>query len=260
MGSEDQFTTHKIMGAGHPRLTFELETFTTNQPAHYAVDDDYIERKRPIVGFNLWLSGQLAAADNYLTLLQGDLLEVSDITPEFSLMDCHSCHHAMDDVRWGEQRRRQGLAPGQLRLQDQHFLMLKAVAEVASAGDARALDEMVIALLKAGQESYSGIRDRARTLQAWLDQRGPAWLARDFAKQDLRAIRKTLAQYGADGQLADYAAAEQGFLAIENFSLNIGDAAAQGTVLDALYEAIESDEEYKPAQFRAASRRAVGEF
>ena len=33
------------MGAGHPRLDFELDTFTATQPAHYEIDKDYYEEK-----------------------------------------------------------------------------------------------------------------------------------------------------------------------------------------------------------------------
>jgi len=248
------------MGAGHPRLSFELEAFTANQPAHYDADDDYIARKRPIVGFNLWLSGQLAAADNYLSLLQGKQLEVTGITPEFSLMDCHSCHHSMDDLRWGAQRRSQGLAPGQLRLQDHHFLMLKAVAAVLDDSERKALQSAIVALLRAGQTSYGAIRNRAAELQSWLDSHGDEWLKRDFSSANIRAIRKMLAQYGANGELADFSAAEQAFLGIENLSLNIGDADAQQQVLDGLYNAVESDKTYSPGKFRAASRAAAARF
>ena len=260
MGTEDQFTTHKIMGAGHPRLSFELEAFTANQPAHYDADDDYIERKRPIIGFNLWLSGQLSAADNYLALLQSNLLQDTGITPEFSLMDCHSCHHSMDDLRWSAQRRQQGLVPGQLRLQDHHLLMLKAVADVVDSGQGKSLNGAIAGLLRAGQTSYPAIRKNAAELQSWLDDRGAAWLARSFSSADIRAIRKTLAQYGANGELTDYAAAEQAFLGIENLSLNIGDADAQQKVLDDLFTAVESDQSYSPQKFRAASRAALARF
>ncbi len=260
MGNEDQFTTHKIMGAGHPRLSFELEAFTANQPAHYAVDDDYIARKRPVVGFNLWLSGQLAAADNYLQLLQGKRLQDTGITPEFSLYDCHSCHHSMDDIRWSEQRRAQGLQPGQLRLQDHHLLMLKAVAKVLNDDERQALQSAIVDLLKAGQSSYSATRTRAQALQSWLQERGAVWLERNYGAAEMRAIRKTLAQYGASGELNDFSAAEQAFLGIENLSLNLGDADAQQQVLDNLFDTVESDKTYSPAKFRAASRAAAARF
>ncbi len=260
MGTESQFTTHRIMGAGHPRLSFELEAFTANQPAHYDADDDYIARKRPIVGFNLWLSGQLAAADNYLALLQSKLLRGSGIAPEFSLMDCHSCHHSMDDVRWNEQRRQQGLVPGQLRLQDHHLVMLKAVAQVVDKRQRDELGGAIAALLRAGQTSYAAVREEAAKMQSWLDKNGAAWQKRLFSTADIRAIRKTLVTYGANGELADYAAAEQAFLGIENLSLNIGDANSQQKVLDTLYLAVESDENYSPQKFRSASREALARF
>ena len=50
LGTADKFATHRMMAAGHPRLTFELDTFTElwrlagSQP-HYQVDDDYRHRK-----------------------------------------------------------------------------------------------------------------------------------------------------------------------------------------------------------------------
>ncbi len=46
LGDDKRFVTHRIMGAGHPRLSFELDTFTALQPAHFEVDQDYIERKK----------------------------------------------------------------------------------------------------------------------------------------------------------------------------------------------------------------------
>jgi hypothetical protein len=248
------------MGAGHPRLSFELQLFTDIQPAHYDVDDDYIARKRPVVGFSLWLSGQLAAADTYLGLLQSKLLQDTGISPEFSLMDCHSCHHSMDDKRWGAQRRSQGLTPGQLRLQDQHLVMLKAVASAVSKAEREELGRAIVGLLKAGQTSYGAIRTRSAALQQWLNEHGGQWVARDFTIDEMRAIRKSLVQSGADGELADYSAAEQAAIGIENLSINIGDASKQQKVLDGLYVAVESDQSYSPKKFRAASRAALGRF
>jgi hypothetical protein len=34
LGDDRRFVTHQIMGAGHPRLGFELDTYTLIQPAH----------------------------------------------------------------------------------------------------------------------------------------------------------------------------------------------------------------------------------
>ena len=41
VGDDQKIASHEIMGAGHPRLSFELDTFGVLQPAHYVLDDDY---------------------------------------------------------------------------------------------------------------------------------------------------------------------------------------------------------------------------
>jgi len=45
-GTSDKSVKHRIMGAGRPRLRFELDTFTRVQPPHFAIDDDYVRRKQ----------------------------------------------------------------------------------------------------------------------------------------------------------------------------------------------------------------------
>ena len=45
LGDQNQRITHKIMAAGHPRLVFELVTFTDAQPRHYDVDELHASKK-----------------------------------------------------------------------------------------------------------------------------------------------------------------------------------------------------------------------
>ena len=260
MGTPEKFTTHEIMGAGHPRLTFELEAFTVNQPAHYAVDADYIERKRSTIGFGLWLTGQVEAADAYLKLLQSDRLDAPGMFPEFSLYDCHSCHHPMDDQRWTLARKNQGLKAGALRLQDQHLIMLRAVTEVLDSNNMAELQRLTNALVRAGQTSNRAVRESAAMLSNWLRATENTWVAVDVSVDNIRAIRKAIVTIGADGLLSDYAAAEQAFLGVESLSLYIGDADRISTTLDDLYTAVESDETFSPKDFRAAARKALDRF
>ncbi len=257
LGSRDQFTTHRIMGAGHPRLSFELESFTANQPAHYEVDDDYVARKSSLVEFSLWLSGQVDAATRYLDLLQSNLLSSAGIAPEFSLYDCHSCHHSMQDQRWGGIRKRQGLEPGGLRLQDYHLLMLRAVAGAVSEQDAGEMDRRIAALLRAGQKSYADIRTSASGFAAWLTDRKASWLERDFSSDQVKRIRRLIAQLGADGRMSDYSAAEQAFTSIESLSYFIDDVDAIESTLDKLFETVETEGGYSPARFRSACKSAL---
>jgi cytochrome c554/c'-like protein len=65
-GTADKFATHRIMAAGHPRLSFELDTFQAIEPAHYRVDADYERRKPSYSRTQTWAYGQLAAAASEL--------------------------------------------------------------------------------------------------------------------------------------------------------------------------------------------------
>ena len=44
-GIADKFVDHRLIAAGHPRLSFELDTFSQIEPAHFRIDADWMERK-----------------------------------------------------------------------------------------------------------------------------------------------------------------------------------------------------------------------
>ncbi len=69
LGNRDRLVTHRLMGAGHPRLSFELDTFTTVEPAHFKADSDYGKRKRLWDGVQVWAIGQAMAVSQTLELL-----------------------------------------------------------------------------------------------------------------------------------------------------------------------------------------------
>lgn len=261
MGTEDQFTTHRIMGAGHPRLAFELEAFTANQPAHYDVDEDYVARKGDISGFRLWLTGQLEAAERQMELVRSELFHEGGMFPDLAFYDCHSCHHPMDDVRWTQAQAGAGVEPGTLRLQDQHLRILAvAAAELDGDGVGRDLEQATRNLVLAGQRSVSDARASAGEVLAFVRGRQNAWSDRDLTTGEGQRVRLALAQAAASGRMADFADAEQVFLALESLSFYLNDAERHQAALDALFTAVEDDEAYDPERFRSAAVRARDSF
>ena len=260
LGTVDQLATHRIMGAGHPRLRFELEAFTANQPAHYAIDDDYLERKGRIAGFNLWLTGQLKSATRYLSLVQSRLYEADGAFPELAFYDCHACHHSMDDRRWSRTHVGAGVDPGTPRLQNQHFLMLEAVSRVLEPGAAAELSRSVESFVRAGGAGARAVADATQALLGWLGGRERAWASADYEAAQVAGIRRGILAMAAAGELADYASAEQAFLALESLTLYLGANERQRSALDSLFAAVENDETYQPAEFQAAARRVAAEF
>lgn len=251
LGSEDRFATHEIMGAGHPRLSFELDAYTTNQPPHYSIDDDYRQRKGQIDGFNLWLAGQLITARQYVTLLPGHWFGGGQaIYPEFAFYDCHGCHHPMDTERsnrGGDGR------PGGLRLQTDHLLILQATAAALDPDGAQTLASASQSLVRAGQHDAAAVRDACAPILQWIGARED-WAARAFDKTQVGEVRRKLIRYAAEGRMRDFAAAEQTFLSIESLSLYLGDEQQRHSALDRLFNSVEDDASFKPAEFASAAR------
>ena len=255
-GNKDKFVTHRMMGAGHPRISFELDTFTQTQPPHFVVDDDWRKRKGEWDPARVWAIGQALAASELIDVLLDPKRSRDGLFPELVVFDCHACHHPMSDVRWSA---RTGTSPGRIRLNDANLLMLRQIVKVAlPAEQANAFAQRVNELHKAVAGDGGDAMESARALRASLDSLVKQLATRSFRSADLRAMLSGLVADGLDGQYRDYAGAEQATMAIAGL-LNylgrrgeLGDARAANAALDKLYETVKDDERYRPERFRAA--------
>lgn len=94
VGDQDRDMNHDIIAAGHPALRYELATYHAWQPKHWR---DAEAHDRTFYEAQLWLAGQIAAADASLSLLQARAAESHTISewPELAAYDCSSCHHSL---------------------------------------------------------------------------------------------------------------------------------------------------------------------
>ena len=94
VGDQDRDMNHDIIAAGHPALRYEFATFHAREPKHWR-DTESADKK--FYEAQLWLTGQIAAADASLSLLQARTTDSHTISewPELSAYDCSSCHHAL---------------------------------------------------------------------------------------------------------------------------------------------------------------------
>lgn len=259
LGTQSKFATHAIMGAGHPRLRFELDTFTTNQPAHYVVDADYVQRKGKVDETGLWVAGQIEAARASLVAIQSHLASQSGFFPELAVYDCFGCHHSIDKLRWTRERAG-SVQPGSVRLQKQHLTILEAVAD--AMGDPAASAEIADGargLTRAGQTDPAAIRESVRKLLDTLRTRAN-WTQRTFSSGQTTALRRTLLQYAAADRASDYLAAEQIVLGVESLSYSLGDHERHNADVDALYNAVKTSASFDPSQFATVARQVTGHF
>jgi hypothetical protein len=259
-GNKDKFVTHRMMGAGHPRMSFELETFAQTEPPHFVVDADWRQRKGDYDAARVWAVGQAIAAIEILDVLLDPRRSHDGLFPELVVFDCHACHHSMRDKRWTPGTA--GVSPGRVRLNDANLVMLRYIARRAlPPGDSRDFDGHIAALERAVAGDGGDALASAGVLRQDLARLVPRLAARPFTAADLRAMIDGLVEDGVNGQYRDYAGAEQATMAIASLLNYLGKRASLGNVrevnaaLDAVYEAVKDDEKYQPRDFRSALSR-----
>ena len=253
-GNAQKFVTHRIMAAGHPRMSFELDTFGEIGPAHWRIDADWATRKGEWNGVRAWAVGQAVAAQEQLKILVDPQRGRDGLFPELVLFDCHSCHHAMADRRNTAARLKAG--PGWVRLNDANLLMLRHIARRVDPTGAEAFEDQVARMHRAiagGDDALAQARATSVVVGKLLER----IVAYEFSTEDLRAMLSSLIADGLAGQYADYQGAEQAAMALQSVADMLrrrGELATAGlgAPLRRLMTTVAEDEKFRPADFRSA--------
>lgn len=257
LGTRERFVTHEIMAAGHPRLAFELETFTYRQPAHFRSGDDaspYSARK-PLSADSaqIWAIGQGVYLRNYASLL-GSSPEDSG-WPEFAAFDCFSCHRGVDrDSDPSEAPRvRSGIAG----LNRSSALMFREVIAVLDPTHLENFDFEMERLYEALAGPENAIRPVAESLVEIVSADIEHVAAREWGEDDLQAVFGRLASPRLASAYRTYADAEQVTMAVQALvaameSKRVPEARLiQATkFLTALFEATAEESSFELRDFR----------
>ena len=268
-GSADQgqFVNHRIMAAGHPRISFELDLFTTLQQ-HHDVDADYVQRKGRTNPVATWAVGQAAALERSLSLFVLPGRGTEGVFPEFYFFDCHTCHRPIsDDPRFEPRDVANPARPipaGMPAYNDENMIMLaaaaKAVAPQVAARfdrDSRAFHAALAKDRGAAIAAAAALRSSARAVADALG--GGVSRAQTFE------IVGTIAGEAIAPRFTDYAGSVQAVMAVDTLlsalvAAGHVPAGAVDTIradINAAYRAVQEPNAYDPRQFRASLGRAA---
>jgi hypothetical protein len=259
----DQFVTHRIMGAGHPRLSFEVELFTSLQ-MHHVEDEDYAKRKALQSRARVWAVGQAVSMRQAVDLFLRAEKSRTTLFPELSYFDCHSCHRPISDQTsfrssWQPNPGR-GLGPGVVPFSDANLMVLTAAAKAFAPGLAADLDQKGRAFSMA---TLGTAEERARTgaaLSATLTQLVRAFNASSISAERAEAALRNVVDAAQSERYTSYGAAEQAVMAVDSLSRGLADlggaraeraARARGAI-DAAYAAVRDPNSYDVEVFRRA--------
>jgi hypothetical protein len=207
-GDETRFVTHRMMGAGHPRLIFELATFSQLQPAHFVVDDVYRARKASPESVQLWAVGQAVMLERIMAELGRPRLDGFGGLPDLVFFDCYACHHPMQPPRWAPHPESMGRGPGTLRFNIANATMVELAARPIRPELAAQLHSDILQLnaVMGNPNDRSAVAARiaetARTLKELFAERG-------FKPSDMAEILTAMADRAATADGDDWMIAEQ---------------------------------------------------
>ena len=204
-GDETRFADHRLYGAGHPRLAFELDTYTAIEPAHFVVDAGYVQRKGRITDVQVWAVGQAIALVKRMDAVLDPNHAPKGFWPEFAFFDCQSCHHEYGAYAKPTST---GLGPGSVKFNDANAVMLKVAASRVAPGVASALSEHMLALHRATLDDWAAVQREAAAVRGAAQSLVGEFAHHDFTGDDMRALASALfaladsdAQFSHDEQI-----------------------------------------------------------
>jgi len=255
-GNDNQAMNHRLIGAGHPRLTYELDTYGILQPNHWEVDKDYVKRKAPYNSGRAWLVGQVTRASEMVANIRSKKRGRFGAMPELSLFYCYNCHHSLKEDQW-KKRSYQG-RPGVLRLNRSSLLMVAQGLKPLDAALASQYEAKVSAL----ESAYaSGNADSALAeLKTMLDGAVSSLVnTASFKKSVVTQMMKEVATFTIAFPSPPYEIAEQSAMAFSALSATVDPSGAKYQKrIDAIYDGLKDEEGFDPKAYIAAVRALKG--
>ncbi|MEQ1801617.1 MAG: multiheme c-type cytochrome [Gammaproteobacteria bacterium] len=259
-GDGDRTATHAMMAAGHPRLAFELDTFTelwrtSGGREHYRRDADYAARKEQPGTVEVWLGGLVMASA--ASVAQVEAAVSGGALPEFAAFNCYSCHRSMGFARWREHGPAAGSMPGALRINDSALRLLQAALQSWDPAAAGALKAGMNNLQRAANEDRTGVAAAADGLRRELSGVSARLHRAPPGPADQEGMLRSLLRASGEGAYPDYATAEQAAMAAVVLLTGRGNASGNPDV-DALFADLEDDAAFDQARFARILGRLSG--
>lgn len=264
-----QFIAHRIMAAGHPRISFELDLFTTLQQ-HHDEDADYVQRKGGKTNsMRMWAVGQAEAVKRSLELYSQPARAMDGIFPEFTFYDCHSCHRRIYDGEDGNVTaiRNPGrpIDLGTPPYNDENMIMLLAAARVIAPDAAATFDARAKAFHKAMLANRAETVAAAQALRQSADALSARFASASFTREQTFAIMDSIASDAIGERYTDYEGAVQSVMAVDTLlnglvnqgMVSAGSASGLRVQINQAYAAVRDPNGFQPLAFRRALGSAV---
>jgi len=263
-----QFVDHEIMAAGHPRISFEMDLFSSLQQ-HHDEDVDYVQRKGKTNSVRFWAVGQAMALERSLNLFSKPTFGSEGIFPEFYFYDCHSCHRRIYDEASARptsvNNPGRPIPEGMPPYNDENIIMLSAAIRVVAPDLAGQFDARSKAFHAAMAKGRGPAVQEAARMRQTANALADRFSRTDFNKSQTFQIMETIAGQAISPRFTDYEGSVQAVMAIDtllNGLVNNGQVSASAASslrgqINGAYAAVSEPNSYRPLKFRRALGGAV---
>lgn len=262
LGAPGMTVDHELIAAGHPDLRFELDSYTAVEPPHWVEKD--AEGKPlddPLFGTRAWAIGQAVQVRE--SMLRVARAAKSGPWPEFSEMDCITCHHSLTGPQsWRQKTGYPGRRAGDPTFNLSGYVLFKHFAdEVDPRLNAELNTEAnrVSAMITSMSADRAGVEMAANRA---ADLAGKLSVVLQSYQYDRERTERLLRSIAADGNAISVdgeRTAEQATMTVD--SLYIAEAKAGAvnaetrSAIDGLFKLVNNPSAYNGPQFAAQMER-----
>ncbi len=264
LGAPGLEVDHEMLAAGHPDLTFELDSFSSIEPPHWV--EKAPDAKDPIndklLGVRIWSIGQATQLEQSLTRLARH--SRGPVWPEYTEMDCFTCHHSLTkpEDSWRQAAGYGSHRPGNPPYNPSRYVVFRHLARSADPEAAKELEttmteiSALVAELQPDRTVLAAKCDRGAQLAGELARtmRNTTY-DRAQAQQLMREIANDSDGISFEGERS----AEQAAMALDSLYLSYANLGAPNSELkgdiDQMYRLLDNPSAYSAPKFAAQMKK-----
>jgi hypothetical protein len=267
LGAAGLEVDHEMLAAGHPDLTFELDSFSSIEPPHWV--EKAPDSKEPIndklFGVRIWSIGQATQLEESLTRLARHARGAN--WPEYTEMDCFTCHHSLTkpEDSWRQQEGYGTRRPGNPPYNPSRYVVFRHLARSADAtAEAELASTMteisaLVAELQPDRAALAAKCDRGAQLAGELARKmRNTTYDRAQTERLMREIANDSEGISLDGERS----AEQAAMALDSLYLSYANLAGPNPELksdiEQMYRLLDNPSAYDAPKFAAQMKKTSG--
>ncbi len=256
VGTAEKQVDHQMIAAGHPDLTFELDSFSAVMPRHWKVNREQDQW----IGVQSWAIGQAVQLREALNRLSRRAAGPN--WPDYAELDCFACHHALtaptDSWRLTTTDYYRGRRPGVAAWNASRYIVFRWFVGIVDPEGGKRLDAAVnnvsdlIGKWASPQEISTAAHEAAGVTEQVLQNLKGQQYSQDLTARIMLAIASNGNEIADGGERA----AEQAYMALDTLSIayaasgKLGNEQELRAAVAKLYAQLQNPSAYNAPQFQ----------